>query len=162
MRPVSRTACCWRSFCARHIRSSLVEIGGLMAHPRTINEITHASPVDRMLIEYHTNNGLTAQSQSQSFALRSVRIAPRTFCTVAYATSANGARKRRIAEAVKPALLDEEVFSEACWSSSSVPQAPISLGRSRPRRSTIWCQSTFPTFLFHRRAKRERLDRELV
>jgi hypothetical protein len=171
------------------MRSSLVEIGGLVVHPRTINEIMHASPVDRMLIEDHTNNGLTAQSRSQSFIFfrmgsnfsnssndLSIRIdffyreeacvlpllRQELFCNVAYATSANGAREGESREAVKPGPLNQEVFSEACRFSSSVPQAPTSLGRSRPWCSTIWCRSTFPTFLFHRRAKRERLDRELV
>jgi hypothetical protein len=44
IRPASRADCCWRSSCARHMRSALADWTGLVTHPRTIKEITPASP----------------------------------------------------------------------------------------------------------------------
>ena len=57
MRPSSRTPCCWRSLSSCHRRASwLADMGGLLAHPRTIKDIIAARPADRTLIEYHTTS----------------------------------------------------------------------------------------------------------
>jgi hypothetical protein len=105
MRPASRATRCCRSSCALHMRASLVDAGRLVAHPRTIKEIMHASPIDRRLIENHTTTNLTAQRKSPAEGLP-------------------GRGLLRFRGDVKFRL-------EACRSTSSVPQAPTS--RVRPR-----------------------------
>ena len=52
MRPWSRTTCCWRCSCARHMRASLAESVRLFAHPKTVKEIASVSPIKRKLIKY--------------------------------------------------------------------------------------------------------------
>ena len=48
MRPASRAPCCWRSSCARHMRASLAESDGLVAHPRRMKQNTPTSPANRL------------------------------------------------------------------------------------------------------------------
>jgi hypothetical protein len=118
MRPASRATRCCRSSCALHMRASLVDAGRLVAHPRTIKEIMHASPVDRIPIEHNTTTDLTAQRKSPAEGLP-------------------GRGLLRFRGDVKFRLLQsEEGLFEACRSSSSVPQAPTSRVRSRPNRSS--------------------------
>ena len=69
MRPASRATRCCRSSCALQMRASLVDAGRLVAHPRTIKEIMHTSPVNRRPIENHTTTNLTAQRKSPAEGL---------------------------------------------------------------------------------------------
>jgi hypothetical protein len=76
MRPASRAACCWRSSCARHTRSSLADADGLVEHPRTIKEIATASPAERKLIQYHTAFALRLKAHSELSPLAKFTFAP--------------------------------------------------------------------------------------
>lgn len=88
MRPASRAANCWRSSCARHIRSSLLDTDGLVEHPRTINEIATASPTEPKLMQYHTAFALWLKEKAR-------RGEPGAGCNSAWQPSVSSSDSKR-------------------------------------------------------------------